>query len=455
MTKKTPLPHQVEDAAFLAQREGTSGNFSGMGSGKTMTDLTAKDMLGPGKHLVVCPPIALNMWRRESEAQLGLDAEIIKTGKSKLPDFRHGTMVMSYDIMLRRAAQLASEGFDTVTCDEGHALKSVTAKRTKAVLGRGGIASSVGYLWDLTGTPVTRHNDDLFGFLCRAAPDLLKERIGKLDMTRFRLRYCVTQRKAFPGMRRPVDVVVGSKNTAELNELLYRAEGCPAIRRELADVWANMPPLTVNLMGVRPEMDGELRRMLAELERKPLSEIEAQLRNAEKDDHISSVRRLLGLSMVHNSGAEIADRIDAGNGPLLVGAWHTDVIDALVQRIRNCAAKDRPISVAVIDGRTSANRKVEIEEQWNEGNIDVVVGQIAAMGVSLNLQKGGNQIITVEEDWSPTVMDQFYARLHRMGQEKPVHVDRFDSGTKLAKAVRRIAASKSRNAAILHAQKED
>ena len=35
------LPHQIEDAEFLASSRGTKGNFSGMGSGKTLTALAA------------------------------------------------------------------------------------------------------------------------------------------------------------------------------------------------------------------------------------------------------------------------------------------------------------------------------------------------------------------------------------------------------------------------------
>ena len=74
----------------------------------------------------------------------------------------------------------------------------------------------------------------------------------------------------------------------------------------------------------------------------------------------------------------------------------------------------------------------------------LLVGQIGAMGVSLNLQQGGSQIVVVEEDWSPAIMDQFYARLWRFGQKKHVHVDILQDDTKLSKAVARIAGTKAR-----------
>ena len=81
----------------------------------------------------------------------------------------------------------------------------------------------------------------------------------------------------------------------------------------------------------------------------------------------------------------------------------------------------------------------------------MLVGQIAAMGVSLNLQ-GGSHIIELETDWSPAVMAQFRARCHRMGQKNHVHVDVFESDTKLCKAVKRIGATKAKGHNILMEQ---
>ena len=40
MVMKQLLPHQIEDAEFLASKS-FAGNFSGMGSGKTLTALQA------------------------------------------------------------------------------------------------------------------------------------------------------------------------------------------------------------------------------------------------------------------------------------------------------------------------------------------------------------------------------------------------------------------------------
>jgi SNF2 family DNA or RNA helicase len=166
-------------------------------------------------------------------------------------------------------------------------------------------------------------------------------------------------------------------------------------------------------------------------------EIEQAIAN--NDENLATMRRELGVSMVPEAADFIWQRADAEQGAILVGAWHREVIDALVDLLHV-----KKLRVGKLDGRTSAAHKVELQRQFNEGELDVLVGQIGAMGVSLNLQRGGNAIVVVEEDWSPSVMDQFYARLHRMGQGKPVHVDTLYVDNKLAKAVHAISQAKRR-----------
>ena len=64
MTTKQLLPHQIEDAQFLASKS-FAGNFSGMGSGKTLTALEAFRLareLVTDQVIIVGPPISLRMW---------------------------------------------------------------------------------------------------------------------------------------------------------------------------------------------------------------------------------------------------------------------------------------------------------------------------------------------------------------------------------------------------------
>ena len=428
---KNLLPHQIEDAQFLAARR-FAGNFSGMGSGKTLTALEAFRLvreLVTDQVIIIGPPISLRMWQSEFEAFFSGDtAQLVKTGKTKI-DGAATALIMSYEIATKRAAELSQLKARALILDEAHACKSVKAKRTKAILGSGGLAGSVGHTWCLTGTPITRWNDDLYPFLCRASAAGMKERCGGSSVDRFNLRYTVVQSRQFPGARYPTKMTVGSRNTDELKRWVFGDN--LAVRRELADVWAAMPPLTMNRLQIGLDMDDELREIFAGF--KTMQQIEQAV--ASNDEHIATARRKIGESKVGSAAAEIRDRIEIGQGPILVGAWHRSVIDALADELSD-------LRVGVLDGRTSANEKSRLQDAFNGKHLDVLIGQIAAMGVSLNLQHGGNRIIVVEEDWSPSVMDQFFARLHRIGQTEHVHVDILESDDKLSQAVRRISNTK-------------
>ena len=448
---KILLPHQIEDAKFLAERS-FAGNFSGMGSGKTLTALEACRLVDPlifysldeiaadpnwhksSVIIIVGPPISLSMWAEEVQSHLAATPQIIRSGKQKIDPDAY-VYIMSYQIATKRRDELKALGAKVLICDESHALKSTSAKRTKAILGKQGICESVDHTWCLTGTPSTRWNDDLFSFLARADGPGMVERVGKVDMSRFRLRYCITQKRKFsPRQRFATEVTVGNRNTTELNEWLF--DSGLAVRRELAEVWAAMPPLTINRLDVQLDADPELKAMIKSMDKQTVSEIREDV--AKNAEHISTMRRKIGVAKVKHSVSEIIDRIEAGVYPILVGAWHTEVIDALY-----AAIDDAGLAVRIIDGRTSALGRDRAVEAFNDGTIDVLIGQIGALGVAVNMQ-GGSHIICVEEDWSPAIMDQFFARCHRIGQANHVHVDIFQSDTKLDQAVRRISTAKAR-----------
>jgi SNF2 family DNA or RNA helicase len=456
MDAKNLLPHQIEDAAFLAGKS-FAGNFSGMGSGKTLTALEACRLVCADRVIIVGPPISLSMWKEEFETFLpGLSAMIISTGKQVI-DLDADAYIMSYEIATKRKEELKALGAKVLICDEAHALKSPTAKRTKAIIGAGGLCESVDHTWLLTGTPSTRYNDDLFTFMARADNAALRAAIGSISLERFRLKFCVTQKKKFSSRQRfPTVVTVGNRNGEELNEMLFK--GDMAVRRELKDVWAQMPPLTINRLQVQLDKTPELTAALKITDGKSMNEIRQDM--AAQEAHISTTRRLLGAAKVKHSVKEIISRIEAGVKPILVGAWHTDVIDALVHELRIKRVKmgfvpaRYAIAVAVIDGRTSSSCRATYVKLFNRGSIDVLIGQIGAAGVSLNLQ-GGSHIIVVEEDWSPALMAQFYARCHRLGQSSHVHVDIFVSDTKLDQAVRRINATKRRGHDEVMAQHQE
>lgn len=431
------LPHQIEDARFLASRT-IAGCFNGMGTGKTRTALEALVIGEALRAVIIGPPISLRMWAAEAADHMDCTPQILAKGATEI-DPAADVLICSYEIATKRQHELMAWAREplygrraALICDESHALKSAKAKRTKAILGAGGMCEAFEHTWLLTGSPMTRWADDLIPFLFRAAPKEVAKKTGGLTVDRFLHRYCIVQERKFNGSRYPVKMVVGSRNLDELGAILATC----ATRRTLDDVWADMPSLTHTRLAVEVSGVAAINR---QLEKMTMAEIEQAI--ADKEENLATMRRELGMSMIPEAADFIWHRADAEQGAILVGAWHREVIDGLVD-----ALQVKKLRVAKLDGRTSAAMKTELQRQFNEGELDVLVGQIAAMGVSLNLQRGGNAIVVVEEDWSYEIMSQFYARLHRMGQGKTVHVDTLYVENKLSKAVHAISQAKKRAA---------
>ena len=63
-------------------------------------------------------------------------------------------------------------------------------------------------------------------------------------------------------------------------------------------------------------------------------------------------------------------------------------------------------------------------EEWNKGNIKMLLAHPASAGHGLNAQHGGSMIVWFGLNWSLELYQQFNARLHRQGQTKPVRIIR-------------------------------
>jgi SNF2 family DNA or RNA helicase len=78
--------------------------------------------------------------------------------------------------------------------------------------------------------------------------------------------------------------------------------------------------------------------------------------------------------------------------------------------------------VTTFDGRTSHNKRFDILNDKNEA----LILQIQTGCEGLNLQENYSEIYFISPHWNPAVEDQAIARCHRIGQTKPVFVQRFE-----------------------------
>lgn len=85
----------------------------------------------------------------------------------------------------------------------------------------------------------------------------------------------------------------------------------------------------------------------------------------------------------------------------------------------------RDVKTAAITGKTKRSDRLPIQEAFNDPDSDVrvVVGNIKAMGLGLNLQEACSNEIFLDLYWNPGANDQAEDRCHRLGQKASVTVN--------------------------------
>jgi SNF2 family DNA or RNA helicase len=428
------LPTQIVDSNSMALN-GHALNYSKPGTGKTLTAINTCELVGIKSGVVVAPPIALTMWGEVLTEQLGVKVSVLRSGGAPIMG-ESAWVVTTYALASGPQWEAlyahAHDNLDNTALilDEAHSVKSRSSKRTKGIFGedyngRGGLCEVFDRVYSLTGTPILRHNDDLWTQLRYTKPEVLAQ-YGVLTYERFVAQYCHMQVRQFHPRQRPQRVVTGSKNQEELNMLL---KDCGMIRRTVEEVAEFMPPITIrNLdLGKGP------------IKVPKLTEAQIMAGLAKEDEALMKVWREMGMAKVDDAVDYIEEA--ALQGPVLVGYWFTDTGKALETKLH------RDLTVARVSGATSAVERDKIEKAFNSGAIDVLVGQMSAMNTSWNLQKTSSHVIIVEDHFSGAVVEQFYKRVYRMGQGNHTQLDFLKYSNPLDKAISRLRAQKDESAA--------
>ena len=438
---KTPLlPTQIEDVDRIANGEDIP-NFSLPGTGKTLTTIGAINKLRLHTGVVVCPSVATSMWVETLEGELGASVQWLKN-RGTTVDRNADFWVMSYGVVVDQAPNLMGRPAGALVVDESHYVKNGDAGRTQAIFGEacdgvGGLYEDSAQCWCLSGTPIERYADDLWSQLRATQPEVL-EKYRALTLPEFQRQFCRMEWK-FYGVEKTIakHVSVGNQSERLLNRLLYTEIG--AIRRTMAEVDPYMPEVKFRTIFTPARITPELRDIL-----KGKTEQQIMEMLLEGGDEITRARRLMGMAKLKGVLDYIKEQ--ASGKQILVGFWHTDVGTEIVKQL-----KEAGFATGFINGSTPPHGRDKVKNLFIQGDTDILVGQMQAMGVAMDgLQHVTSHVIMAEDDWSASKIEQFYKRVARKGQTQHVQVDFCNSEEAVDTALVKIRLRKETGARLIH-----
>ena len=415
----TPYPHQRAGINWIIERPACALLW-GMGTGKTVTTLTAiqlllYDLLEDGPALVVAPKrVAEDTWSKEAAKWTHLQhlrvVKIMGTAKQRKEALRsvyEGPFADVYVINRENVPWLVETlggrwPFPIVVLDELSSFKSAQAKRFKALRRvRGRIRRIIG----LTGTPRPNGLEDLW-------PEVYLldqgQRLGR-TLSAFRARYLVPEK-----MNGHIVYSYRPRDGAEAEVYDRLADICMSIRKEdvlqlpgqiYEDVVLTLPPALLKqykqferdkVLECLDE-DGEIvAGTAATLRNKLLQFANGAIYDLDKVAH-----------HIHDVKLDALEELieEAGGDPVLVLYSFRHDADRIRQRI-NCHALDTSEDI----------------DAWNRGEIPVALAHPASIGHGLNLQEGGHITMWYGVPDSLELYQQANERLNRPGQRNVCRV---------------------------------
>lgn len=391
-----------------------AGLFLDMGLGKTVTVLTAIKELKYGrfevnKVLVVAPKkVAEGTWSREKDkwehTKMLRVSKVLGAEPKRIKALN--TMADIYVTNRENVVWLVdyyrnSWPFDMVVLDESSSFKNHKAKRFKALAG---ISGRIKRLVELTGTPSPNGLADLWAqvFLLDGG-----ERLGK-SYSQFRERYFD------PGARgNGIIYNYRPKEGTEGSILEKISDICTSMK---AEDYLQLPDMVCNEVVV--ELDAKARKKYQELEREMVLSIPEETEEISVTSAAALGNKLLQLAngavygedrsvhCIHNCKMEAFMELVEGLQGKSVLVFYTYQHDK--SRLLEALGKT---ALAVRELKTPAD-----EDDWNAGEINVLLAHPASSAYGLNLQQGGNHVIWFGLTWNYEQYTQANKRLHRQGQ---------------------------------------
>ncbi len=405
-------PYQLKGALFSACR-GRCILGDDMGLGKTVQTLAAAELLarerGIERVLVVAPASVKYQWETEIRKYTDRPVQVIEgTIEQRRAQYRQPTFyrLINYEQSVRDLDELNAWQPDLIVLDEAQRIKNWESKTSRAVK-----KLRSRYALVLTGTPLENKLEELYSIV-QFVDD---RRLGPA----FQFLH---DHRVLDGDGR----LLGYRNLEKIREKLQPI----LLRRTRAEVLTQLPARTDNIVYV--EMAEAQRGPYAEhqhtlarlLQKKYLTEVDRRRILA----CVTNLRMLCGSTWLVDRTTNVSPKLeelgellgellghDPGRKVVVFSQWElmlhkaAEVVEGL------------GLGYAMLHGTIPGPQRRKLLERFRDEAECRVFLSTDAGGTGLNLQTA-DTVINLEVPWNPAVLEQRIARVHRMGQHRPVQV---------------------------------
>jgi SWI/SNF-related matrix-associated actin-dependent regulator of chromatin subfamily A-like protein 1 len=384
--------HAFNDRALLADD---------LGLGKTFQALLCAVESKAWPLVVVCPKSLKLHWKNQSKQHFGLKSTVLSGTRVFGSKLLRGKKIyiLNYDILGPWLRFLKSLKPKMIVFDECQDIRTMGTAKCKNSMK---LAKGVKKILGLSGTPLTNRPFELFPILHILLPDRFANPYA------FGHKFCQGDR-VFGRWK-----FSGARNMGTLNKILNKH--C-MVRRLKKEVMKDLPPMT---WGVTPlEITDEKEYAHAEndflgwLAKYDIARA-ARAARAERYTKFSYLKMLAAQLKMEFVLEEVNRILEESDEKILLGVIHKKTTQTLLERFAKWSV--------VIDGSKSEKQRQEAEDRFRkDSKVRILIGQIKAAGVGLNLPEAG-VVGFVELPWTPGACQQFAARAHRMNSVNPVRV---------------------------------